>query len=109
MTLVDIPEVVAAKRRSAAEEVIKSAAEAVNVGADVGRLGVADLLGGNIVGSAQHLALAGQAAVGLALAGHLGQAEVEHLDDPLFLLDGEDQVGRKLDVAVDHPPLVGVL
>ena len=106
--LVKVPEVLAAERRPAGQEVIESTAEAVDVGPDVGRLGVADLLGGDEVGRAQHLALAGQAAVGLAFAGHLGQAEVEHLDDALLALESEDQVGR-LDVAVDHAPLVGVL
>ena len=81
--LVQVPEVVAAERRAAGQQVVERAAQAVDVGPDVGRLGVADLLGGDVVGRAQHLALAGQAAVGLALAGHLGQPEVEHLDDRL--------------------------
>jgi hypothetical protein len=83
VSLVNIPEMVTAKRRSAGQEVIEGTAEAVDVGTSIGRLGVADLLGGNVIGRAQHLALTGQVAVGLTLACDLGQAEIEHLHDGL--------------------------
>ena len=83
MGLVQVPEVGPLERRPAGQKVVERAAQAVDVGADVGRLRVADLLGRDVIGRAQHLALAGQAAVGLAFAGDLGQAEVEHLDDAL--------------------------
>ena len=43
-----------------------------------------------------------------ALALDLGQAEVEHLDHVAVALAGEHEVAG-LDVAVDHPVLVGVL
>ena len=46
------------ERRAAGEEVIEGAAEAVDVGPDIGSLGVEDLLGGDEVGRAESLALA---------------------------------------------------
>ena len=70
--------------------------------------GVADLLGGDVVGRAEHLPLVGQPAFYHPLALDLRQAEVEHLDDRLAPRAGEQQVGR-LDVAVDHPVFVRVL
>ena len=70
--------------------------------------GLDGLLGGDVVGRAEHLALVGQAAVDGSLAGHLGQAEVEHLDHRLVPIASQHQVAR-LDVAVDHAVLVGVL
>ena len=96
------------ERRAAGQQVVERAAQAVDVGADVGLLGVDGLLRGDVVGRAEHLALVRQAAVDRLLAGHLGQAEVEHLDDRPVALAGEHQVAR-LDVAVDHAVLVGVL
>ena len=98
----------ASERRGAGQKVVERAAEAVDVGLDAGGLSVADLLRSDEVGRAEHLALVGQAAVERALARRLGQTEVQHLDDRLVPLAGEHQVAR-LDVAVDHPLLVGVL
>ena len=108
MGLVHVVERVRLERRAAGQEVIERAAQAVDVGPDVGTRGVEDLLGGDEVGGAEGLPFRGQAAVDLLLAGRLGQAEVEHLDRRLVPLAGEHQVAR-LDVAVDEPFLVGVL
>ena len=67
--LVDVVERVRLERRAAGQEVIEGAAEAVDVGPDVGALGVEDLFGGDEVGGAEGLPLAGQTAVDLLLAG----------------------------------------
>ena len=72
------------------------------------RLRVADLLRGDVVGRAEHLPLVGQPSVHFALAPDLGQPEVEDLDRGAVALAGEHQVAR-LDIAVDHAVLVGML
>ena len=64
--------------------------------------------GSDEVGRAQHLTLVRQPPVGRPLALDLGQPEVEDLDHGAVALAGEHQVAR-LDVAVDHAVLVGVL
>ena len=109
MRLEDVVEARPLERRAAGQEVVERAAQAVDVGADVGLAGVADLLRGDVVGRAEHLALVRQRRrrPGPSPA-HLGQAEVEHLDHRPVPLAGEHQVAR-LDVAVDHAVLVGVL
>ncbi len=106
--LVEVPEIRATEGGVAGQEVVKGAAEAVDISTDIRLLGVADLLGGDVIGSAEHLAFAGQAGIDLAFARDLGEAEIEHLDDRLFSLASQDQVGR-LDVAVNHPALMRML
>ena len=49
-----------------------------------------------------------QRLLGQLLAGRLGDAEVDDLDDRLVVVQGDQHVGR-LEVAVDDPLLVGVL
>ena len=66
------------------------------------------LLRGDVAGRAHHGTLTRQRRVHVLAARRLGQAEVEHLDDVLLALAGQDQVLR-LDVAVDHALLEGVL
>ena len=83
---------------------------------------VGDLLRRDELGRAQHAAGAGQMLTAVVrqgrqaepqlgralLADHLGQAEVEYLDQRPAPVVGEHQVAG-LDVAVDHPLLVRVL
>ncbi len=82
---------------------VQGAAQAVDVGADVGVAGVLRLLGGHVVGRAHDHVRAGQPVA--ALRRQRREAEVEHLDGAVA---ATDQVGG-LDVAVDHAALVGVL
>ncbi len=93
------------ERRPAGQEEVERAAQAVDVGPDVGGVRVVDLLGGDVVGGAQDHALGGQPALACDFAGEPGQAEVEDLD----LAAGRPHQVLRLDVAVDHPVLEGVL
>ena len=108
MRLQNLVQAVALERRMAGQQVIQRAAERINVGADVGLLGVERLLRRNVVGRAHHLAALGQPGIGRLFAGGLGQAEVENLDDVLLAHDRQHQVVG-LDVAMDHPFVMGVL
>ncbi len=101
-----VGELAARERHLAHEQVIEGAAEGVDVGAAVGLVAVAGLLGREVVGGAQHLlaVFLRQRAVVLPLAGER-QPEVEDLDGAALV---EDQVGR-LDVAMDDTLLVGVV
>ena len=93
------------ERRPAGQKEVECAAEAVDVGPDVGGVRVVDLLGGDVVGRAQDHPLGGHPGVGADLAGEPGQAEVEDLD----LAAGRPHQVLRLDVAVDHAVLEGVL
>jgi hypothetical protein len=90
------------ERRVARQKAVEGAAQAVDVGPDVGLLSIHRLLGSDVMRGAQHLALLGQAAVDASLTGHLGQAEVEHLDHRLVPIASEHQVAR---LDVDSNPL----
>ena len=111
------------KRRPAAQEEVQRAAQAIDVCADVGALCIADLLGRDELGRAQHLAGRASAsppairdrpetsrlrAEHPLLTPGLGQAEVEYLDDRPAPFVGEHEVAR-LDVAVHQPGLKSVL
>ena len=120
--LEDVVERLGRERRAAAQQVVKRAAQAVDVGPDIGRLGVVDLLGRDEVGRAEHLTGRGSdrslprcvlAVIhcqldDLVLEAGLGQAEVEDLDDRPVAVAREHEVAR-LDIAVNHALLVGVL
>ncbi len=87
--------------KAAREHLEEHAPERVEV--DRGRgLGAARLLGRHVLGRAEHEAGRGDAQFAL----HLGQAEVEDLDEvAVLVVEQEDVVG--LDVAVDDVELVG--
>ena len=96
----------AVERRVARQQVVEGTAEAVEVGADVGRARVEGLLRGDVVGRPHEGALRGDGAVRLALLGGLteaGQSQVQDLEHPAA---GHQQV-RRLDVSVDQSMFVG--
>ena len=107
------------------QQEMEGAAEGIQVGADVGLARVEGLLRRDVVEGAHDGAFAGQLAGGavLILTGDAREAHVEDLDDgPAGDLrrlvgavlrlaaggPGDEQIAR-LDVAVDHALLVGVL
>ena len=75
-----------AKRRLPGQQLVERAAQAVDVRADVHAVYVGDLFGGHVVGRAHRL-VGGRHLLALGPLGllHLesGQAQIEHLDDPL--------------------------
>jgi hypothetical protein len=104
--------------RAAGQQVIQGAAQAIQIGADVDGVGVARLLGSNVVGRAQDTSglglhggsmRVGNGVDAAILALHLLEAcqtHVEQLDQAP--LSGPEQVGG-LDIAVDQAALEGVL
>ena len=95
--------------RLAREQVEQRAAQAVDVGPGVGVAGVRRLLGRHVVDRAHHLAALRQACPRWPACREFssmpGQAHVEDLHRALRV---QQQV-RRLDVAVDHALVVGVL
>ena len=93
--------------------------QAEDVAAMVGRLGVARLFRSDVVGGPHDLPSLRQLGIALDCGAETGQAEIEDLDDrheggvgargPVVVrrAKSDEQVGR-LDVAMHHPPLVGV-
>ena len=82
MRLQDLVEAPPLERRGAGQQEVERAAQAVDVGADVGMRRVQRLLRGDVVRRTQHGPRVGEARVLVpAFARHLGQAEVEYLDD----------------------------
>jgi hypothetical protein len=73
----------AAKGRTAVDERVQGGAQAVEVGADVRLVAVQGLLGGDVVGRAQH-GVVGKAArqVVLGVREEAGQTHVQHFNDP---------------------------
>ena len=90
------------KGRPAGNEIKEGTPEAVDVGPDVYRVTVAGLLGGQVIGRAEHPVSQDLLALFLLKP---GQAQVEDLDGAGAV---HDQVAG-LDVAVDQAGLVGVL
>ena len=86
------------ERRLAGEAPVQHSAQAVEVGPDVGQVGVLGLLRGHVFERAEQ-----HARLGEPLADVLGQAEVEQLG---VVALGDQDVGR-LDVAVDEATGVG--
>src|SRR4051812_14907266 len=82
-----VDEVAVDERRFAREHLVGDAAEAVEVGADVGAGGGARLLGRHVIEGAEESALLGELAAFVARSAlveeRLAQADVEDLDDAL--------------------------
>ena len=91
-----------AERRITGQQEVKRATQAVNIGANVGVMRVAGLLGGDKIERAQHLAGEGQRR---RIAREAGDPKINQLDHALAI---NEQIGR-LDVAVHQADLVGVL
>jgi hypothetical protein len=122
MGLEDVPEVPIRVRGMAAQQEIERAAQAVDVGPDVGLLGVDDLFGRDEIGRAEHVACASEMRAEVhrkgrradrrlarvLLACRLREAEVKDLDHGPVPMARQHQV-RRLDVAMDHPLFVRVL
>jgi hypothetical protein len=85
------------ERRPERDQLVEGQAQGVDVGAAVGL--AAEPLGGHVAERAQDVAGLGQ-----AIVARLGQPEVSDPDDSL----GVEQQVRRLDVAVDDPPRMGV-
>ncbi len=86
------------------QQLVKRAAHAVDVSADIDAMAVGDLLRGHVIGRAHDLADAGHVAPLGRLAVQSGQAQVEQLDHAVA---GEHEI-RGLDVAMVEnalPPL----
>ena len=97
--------VAAGKGASSGQQEEKRAAQAVNVGADVGRVRIGRLFRRHEVDRAQQGRRGAGRVAGAGLADELRQPEIQHLDLPLV---GDHQVAGG-DVAVDHAVLVGML
>ena len=93
------------KRRAAGEQEIQRAAEAVDVRPAVGLVAVEGLLGGQVVGRAEHVLLVGHRERGLSSSVSLARPRSSSFT-VLWLID--QAVGR-LDVAMDEAHFVGVL
>src|SRR5437588_782205 len=75
------PAALPCQRRRAGQQVVQRTPEAVEVGAVVGMGRVQRLLRGHVVRRTQHGPVVGEARVLVLGARHLGQAEVQDLDD----------------------------
>src|SRR5438067_924001 len=95
----------ARKGRLAGDEEVKRAAQAVNIGTNVGVACVVGLLWGHVIRRAHDRAVGGQSGRWYQLAGHARQSEIKDLHLPLRR---EHQVLR-LDVAMDHAAFVRML
>ena len=91
------------ERRASGQHVEHGAAQRIQVAAHVHVAGVARLLGADVVERAEGHAALGQAVVAAALES-AGEAHVDELRPPL----GRHDDVRRLDVAMDDPPLRGV-
>ena len=114
-----LQEVAAGERWPAGQQEEERAAQAVEVGADVGAVRVVGLLRRHVVGRAHQVAFERQALAGAKAVREPGQTEVEDLDEAPdggaggrlprpHRRQGDEQV-RGFDVAVHQAALVGVL
>jgi hypothetical protein len=104
------PELLGIHREPADQEFVQHHAETVDIGASVHvESGHLSLLRTHVGRRPHRLAELGyQGLLGEPLAGGLGDAEVDDLGDRMAVGLGDQDVGR-LEVAVNHPLLVGVL
>ena len=87
------------------QQEIKRAAQAVDVRPAIRLVAIESLLGGQVIGRAEHVLLVGHRERRLVVFGQLGQAHVEQLHRAVPV----DQAVGRLDVAMDQAHLMGVL
>jgi hypothetical protein len=93
------------KRRLPGEQVVHRAAQAVDVGSNVGLVGVVGLFRGDVIDRTQHQARASQTCRCCGFAGEASQAEIEDL----HAAAGRQHQVVWLEVAVDHALLERIL